>query len=67
MISVQIGRIIKNGTSLAVVIPVNILRALKIERGDQVAFAVAEGDIICMRKITDIDKFNIKPKNINLR
>lgn len=66
MINMQITKVIKNGTSLAVVIPVNILRALKIERGDQLVFAIAEGDIICMRKISDMEKLKIKPNSIRL-
>lgn len=50
------------GTSLAVVIPVNILRALKIERGDQMAFGVYVEDVICIRKIQQEDLLKIKPR-----
>ena len=64
MISLYTAKVIKNGTSLAVVIPVNILRELKIDRGDTIAFAIAEGDIIMMRKISEAEKFNLKPKQI---
>jgi len=61
MINLQITKIVRVGTSLCVVIPVNILRDLRLERGDQVAFAIAAGDVICLRKITDAEKLEIKP------
>jgi antitoxin component of MazEF toxin-antitoxin module len=67
MINLQTTKIVRVGTSLAVVIPINILRDLGIERGDHVAFAVAEGDVICMRKITDAEKLEIKPQIIKLK
>lgn len=66
MINVQITKVIKNGNSLAVVIPINILRELGIKRGDQIVFAIAEGDVICMRKITDAEKLKIKPPPIQI-
>ena len=50
------------GTSLAVVIPVNILRALKIERGDQMAFGVYVEDVICIRKNSARGFIKIKPR-----
>lgn len=59
-----ITKVIKTGTSLCVVIPVKILRALKIERGDQVAFGVYADDVICMRKIQPEDILKMKPKEI---
>ena len=66
MINFQITKIIRVGNSLSVVIPKNILRALKLERGDQMVFAIAEGDVICMRKITDMEKLKIKPPPIQI-
>lgn len=59
-----ITKIVRVGTSFAVVVPINILRSLFIERGDQIAFSVADGDVICMRKITDAEKLQIKPPTI---
>lgn len=61
MINVQITKIVKVGTSLGVIVPINILRDLQILRGDQVAFSIAAGDVICLRKITDAEKLEIKP------
>ena len=46
-------KVLKVGTSLGVVIPRNLLRAMKIERGDQLAFAVYDEARIIMRKLTD--------------
>lgn len=57
-----ITKVMRVGTSLAVVIPVNILRALKIERGDQMAFGVYVEDVICIRKIQQEDLLKIKPR-----
>lgn len=64
MENLQIVRIIKVGNSLAVVIPVNILRALKIQRGDAIAFGVYENDNILIRKITQNDLARLKPHEI---
>lgn len=66
MISFQVTKIVRVGTSLAVVIPVNLLRGVKWERGDQIVFAVAESDVVCMRKMTDAEKLQIKPPTIKL-
>lgn len=66
MINVQITKVIRVGNSLSVVIPVNILRELGIKRGDQIVFAIAEGDVICMRKISDAEKLKIKPPPIQI-
>ena len=49
------SKIIKNGTSLAVVIPKNILIALNLQRGDQVCFGVLENGVLCIKKVTQED------------
>lgn len=41
------------GTSLAIVIPVEILSALKLLRGDQVIFGVYNDTTIIIKKIPD--------------
>ncbi|MBU6430896.1 MAG: AbrB/MazE/SpoVT family DNA-binding domain-containing protein [Patescibacteria group bacterium] len=64
MENLQITRVMKVGSSLAIVIPVNILRALKIERGDQMTFGVYADDVICIRKIQQEDLLKLKPQNI---
>lgn len=64
MENLQITRVMRVGSSLAIVIPVNILRALKIERGDQMTFGVYADDVICIRKIQQEDLLKLKPKNI---
>lgn len=64
MENLQITRVMRVGSSLAIVIPVNILRALKIERGDQMTFGVYADDVICIRKIQQEDLQKLKPKNI---
>lgn len=64
MITFQTTKIIKNGTSLAVVIPKNILRDLNFQRGDVIVFAVAEGDVLCLRKVKEAELLQLKPKII---
>jgi antitoxin component of MazEF toxin-antitoxin module len=48
----RITKVIKTGTSLCVVIPKEILTALRIERGDQVAFGIHDENSLVIRKIT---------------
>ena len=61
MSNIIITKVVKTGNSLTVVIPKNIC----IQRGDQVSFGVYSDDVICIRKITQRDLLNLKPKNIN--
>ena len=58
-------RVFKNGTGLAVIIPVSIQRALLIQRGDHMLVSLAEPDVICMRKLTEAEILQIKPPIIN--
>ena len=62
MEQIIITKIIKNGNSLGVNIPKSILLALDIKRGDQVAFGVYSGDVICISKISKKDLLKLKPK-----
>jgi len=57
-------RIIKTGTSLCCVIPKNILKALKLERGDTVVFGIIDEQTLAIRKLSMSDLRNIKPTNI---
>ncbi len=66
MESVLTSTVIKTGTSLAVVIPVQILRALKISKGDKVCFAVYEDKVVTFRVITDLEQRALKPKHITV-
>lgn len=61
MEQIRITKIIRTGTSLCVVIPKEILQALKIERGDQVAFGIYDFNSIIIRKITgeEFKKLNL--------
>jgi antitoxin component of MazEF toxin-antitoxin module len=49
------SKIIKNGTSLAVVIPKPMLQALHLDRGDQVMFAIIGEGILAIKKVTAED------------
>ena len=57
----QTSKIIKNGTSLAVVIPKPILKALSLERGDQVMFGIVGDGVLVIRKVTEEDIKKWKP------
>lgn len=58
---IQTTKIIKTGTSLCVVVPKNILKALKWERGDQIVFGIYNDDAIILRKISQSDLLKLKP------
>jgi len=64
MQNLQITKVMRVGSSLAIVIPVNILRALKIERGDQMTFGVYADDVICIRKISAEQLRELRPPQI---
>jgi antitoxin component of MazEF toxin-antitoxin module len=49
---VRITKVIKSGTSLAVVIPKSVLEAVELERGDQVVFGIVDDKTIAIRKIS---------------
>ncbi len=61
---IRTTKIIKTGTSLCVVIPKEILRAVCFERGDQVAFGIYNMDTIAIRKISPGELTIVKPKEI---
>lgn len=62
MDEVRIQRVIKVGTSLAVVLPVNVCRALCIQRGDRVAFGVFEDNTLVVRKLTEAEVRALRPQ-----
>lgn len=62
---IHTSKIIKTGTSLCVVIPKNILNALKLERGDQVVFGVYVDDTLIIKKIPDKELRNFQ-KDVQL-
>lgn len=66
MISLRVQKVIKVGNAIAVIVPVEVARALKIERGDQVTFGVFEDDVICIRKITQEDLRKLKPQQVTI-
>lgn len=61
---VRITKIIKSGTSLAVVIPKSILNALNLERGDQIIFGIIDDKTIALRKISAEELKAIRPPEI---
>lgn len=60
----QIGKVIKVGNSLAITIPAQICKGLKIERGDAVVLAVYDENIFCVRRIPPHELQNLKPGKV---
>ncbi len=58
---IRTTKVIKTGSSLCVVIPKTILDALKIERGDQVVFGIADENSLVIHKLTPEDLKIWKP------
>jgi antitoxin component of MazEF toxin-antitoxin module len=57
-----ITRIIKTGNSLCVVLPKNILHALKLERGDQVVFGILDDQSLVIHKLSQSDLLKLKQR-----
>lgn len=55
-------KIIKVGTSLAVVVPANVARTLGWARGDIVSYGVYDNDIICITKIDERKMQELRPQ-----
>lgn len=64
MQNLYVSKIIKVGTSKAIVIPVDIMKSLALERGDLIVFGVYKvGQFIC-RKLSPFEVENLKPREI---
>lgn len=62
----EIIKVFKNGNGLAINLPVKLSRGLEIERGDVLIYAVAEGDVICLRKLKNEEKVRVEIPVINM-
>lgn len=47
----RITKIVKVGSSLGVIVPVCLLEATNLKRGDQVNLAVGHDNVICIKKV----------------
>lgn len=61
MENIKLGTIIKVGNSLAITVPVEILRGLKIQRGDRVVLAVYDENTFAVRRVPASELRNLKP------
>lgn len=66
MENIKVGKVIKVGSSLAVVVPAELSRALNIKRGDQIVYAVFSENQFCVRRLTDEDLRAMKPQDIQI-
>lgn len=64
MEKIRITTINRSGSSLAVVIPKEILQAVHIKRGDQVVVCAHSEGTIVLRKITNEEILKLKIPNI---
>lgn len=64
METIHLIKAVKTGTGISVIIPVDILRALNIRRGDFLVMAIYSGDTMLTRKCTDEELLKLKPRNI---
>lgn len=58
-------KIVPHGTSMCVIIPANILRAMGLNRGDLLAVATYDDGVITLRRLSDSDIAQLKPPTIN--
>ena len=56
------SRFLKVGTSLAVIVPVPLLKAYSFQRGDAIVFIQVNGDTLGVRKLSDKEIRLIKEK-----
>lgn len=59
MEDLRLARVHKNGSSLAVVLPRDLCRALKIERGDQLVITAVRGRCITFSKLREKEKLAV--------
>lgn len=62
---VRMQRVLKIGTSLGVVVPAEICRALNIQRGDYVVFGVYSESSVCIKKVSPDELRKMHPLVIN--
>ena len=66
MDKIHVGKIIKVGSSHALILPVAILRAVEIQRGDYLIFAIYSDGILTARKLTPPEIIQMKPPEIKI-
>ncbi len=64
MQKITLTKIVKVGNGLYTRIPIAYLRALNIDRGDYIIAEVYSDDCIVLRKVTDDELSELKPKDI---
>lgn len=64
MLDISTAKIIKIGTAKGIIIPVAIMRALGLERGDYLVFGVFQNGQFAARKVSPAELQSLKPKQI---
>lgn len=64
MENIHISKIIKTGSSYGIVLTKEILTAYNMQRGDYIVFGFLSDEVLAMRKLTEKEKAELKPKPI---
>lgn len=65
MENIHITKLVRVGTSLGVIVPVEILRAVGLQRGDTLAFGTYEPNVVLFRKLSNEEIVQMKPPIIS--
>lgn len=66
MENIKVGKVIKVGTSLAVVVPAALARAMNLERGDQIVYAIFSENQFVVRRLTTDELRAMKPHDTQI-
>ncbi len=66
MENIKVGKVIKVGSSLAVVVPAQLARAMNLERGDQIVYAIFSANQFVVRRLTDEELRAMKPHDTQI-
>lgn len=66
MENIKVGKVIKVGSSLAIVVPAGLARALNIKRGDQIVYGVFSENQFCVRRLTNEELRAVKPEDMQI-
>lgn len=66
MQNVRVVTVVKQGSSVGVIIPAHICRELGIERGDQMSLVVFAPGVLAYRKLTEAEILQLKPPVIHV-
>lgn len=66
MENIKVGKVLKVGSSLAIVVPAELARALNIKRGDQIVYGGYSENQFFVRRLTDQELRAMKPRDLEI-